>query len=195
MNEPTTPTLRYPRVWLARAQQTIGWAGLGGLALVAAAALVFGLAWAARSAAAVDRLLPPAEITKESAVSDAGADAVQVAAADLAPLRDVPLLLTQMERIAVTNGLGWIAADYRITPATDSQPSSLEARSNFKGPYPKLRSMLKQILHNVPASTLREFSLSRPSSDSLDVEAKLTIAVLLEDDPVTSGRARAKAVR
>ena len=139
--------------------------------------------------------LPLVETSNEIAAKNVAAETASLTRSDLARLGDVPLLLTQMKQIAVVNGLGWTAADYRITPATDTQPSSLEVRSTFKGPYPKLRSMVSQVLRDVPAATLRELNLSRSSSDSADVEAKVVIAVLLQDEPTVSIQTRVKAAQ
>ncbi len=174
------------RVWFWRAQQSVGWAGLGGLAMMIAAVVIFGLTWPTRPEAstASSPAETPAKAPMTPALWDASAMVVALAPPALVDIDDVLRLLAQMEQIAVLNGLGWVAAEYRITPASDTQSSSLEVRSTFKGPYPKLRSMLSQILREVPATTLRELNLSRSSSDLADIEAKVVIAVLLQEEPV-----------
>jgi hypothetical protein len=87
----------------------------------------------------------------------------------------------QIEQAAVSQGLGWRAADYRITLA-GALPSTLEIRCNLKGPYPKVRQLLTQLLSTVPTVTLRDIVFSRPNSDSVDVDAKLVIAVFVEEE-------------
>lgn len=107
----------------------------------------------------------------------------------LSPMSDVPLLLTQVKLIFINNGLGWPAADYRVMPATDALPASLEVSSTVKAPYPQLRSMLSQVLSEVPHAGIRELSFSRPSGDVATIEAKVRIAVMLSDSPLVSQEA------
>jgi hypothetical protein len=176
--------VRNLRVHWARSRQLIGWAGLLGVALIVAALCVAGFAWSAhrvflqsagaRGATALTSAVQP---NKPPAPPQS-----QTVAPDLPRFADVPLLLTQLEQAAISNGIAWRAAEYRITAATASRPASLEVRSSPKGPYPKLRSMLVQLMNDVPAFTIREFSVSRPNSDTADVEAKLLLAVFLRDD-------------
>jgi hypothetical protein len=184
VNAGALPPVQHLRVHWARTHQLIGWAGLLGVALIMAALCLVGFAWSAHrvflqsaDARGVAVLANAVQPTTPAAQAQA-----QPAAPDLPRLADAPLLLTQMEQAALSNGLAWRAADYRLTPATASRPASLEVRSSLKGPYPKLRSMLVQLMANVPAFTIREFSTSRPNSDTVDVEAKLLLAVFLRDD-------------
>ena len=46
--------------------------------------------------------------------------------------------------------------------------------------------MLVELKDEIPAFSLREFSASRPNADIADVEAKLTLAVFLQDDAFES---------
>ena len=78
--------------------------------------------------------------------------------------------------------LVWPAAEYRLVAATAQSPASLEVRCTLKGPYPKLRSTLVELFASVPGFVLREMSMSRPTSGSIDVEAKLGMAVFLLDE-------------
>lgn len=177
------PASRYLQVWFARAEQVIGRAGLCGVALMAAAVVVVCLAWNERSHLRSDATeLNAATVRAPSSPgSSTSAQPAAEPVPELAALNEVPLLLTQIKQIALNNGLGWTAADYRLIAATDIQPPSLEIRSTFKAPYPKLRKMLSQVLQDVPAATLRELNLGRPSSDIAEVDAKLVIAVLLQE--------------
>ena len=188
-------TLHQLQVRFARTRQLIGWAGLGGLALMLTASLVFGLAFMARST--IPTGLPaPAVVDSDIPTTAAGApEAAPRTGPDLARPGDVPKLLRQLERIAVESGLGWAAADYRITPLSSTQTTGLEVRSTFKGPYPKLRSMVANVLGEVPASTLREFSVTRASSEQVDVEARLVFAVLLDGEPASAGELQRPAAR
>jgi hypothetical protein len=176
--------VRNLRVHWARAHQLVGWAGLLGTALIMAALCVAGFAWSAHRAFLLSADARGAAVLASAAqpAKPLAQNQSQPVAPDLPRLADVPLLLTQMEQAALSNGLAWRAADYRLTPATAGRPASLEVRSSLKGPYPKLRSMLVQLMVNVPAFTIREFNASRPNSDTVDVEAKLLLAVFLRDD-------------
>lgn len=181
-----TARVTHPRqratILLARVLQVIGWAGVAGLALIVGAAAVMSLTWGAHRAW-ID--VQTAKSTTAAAVMIAMPATAAAAPAplivDLPQAREIPLLLTQMKQAAVANGLEWRAADYRVTPATPTQPASLEVRCSLKGSYPKLRSMLAQLINSVPAFSIREFSVSRPNADTPVVEAKLVLAVFLQD--------------
>jgi hypothetical protein len=182
------------RVSMARANQLIGWAGIGGVALAAAALSVLALAWSAQHAFLQAKV--PSSAVVLVAASSAASTQTPVALAEtveppsasqeLSRLADVPLLLTQMEQAALTNGLAWRAADYKVVGASSTKPASLEVRCSIKGTYPQLRSMLVQLMNVVPAFTIREFNVSRPNGDSADIEAKLILAVFLQDGPSDS---------
>ena len=167
------------RIAFARLLQTIGWAGLAGIALACIAVVVGHSAWSKRGALIVE---------------DAGARTRQVASLPLTatkvepvPIRlprraDVPLLLTRIERAVVGNGLPWAAGDYRLVPASDRQAAALEVRCAFKAPYPKLRAMLAEVLGSAPAVTFREMSFSRLGIDTPEVDARFAIVMFLSDD-------------
>ena len=176
------------RVWAALVHQLVGWAGFAGMSLVVAAVFIVGAGWSSQRAFLESVVARTG--AAEQAANLAAARAVPVVRATLAapelPRRaDIPLLLTQMQQAARTNGLPWPAADYRIVAATSTQPSSLEVHFTIKGSYPKLRAMLVQLMIDVPAFSIRQFSVSRPNSDTPDVEAKLVLAVFLADDGTT----------
>lgn len=170
----------------ARAQQALGWPGLVGLTLMAIGIGNVGSAWLLRSSTATELSDRPPSAAEGMAVRLNEAQPPQRVSRDLAPSSDIPLLLTQLQRISLGHGLAWAVGDYRVTPATDAQPASLEVRSSFKGTYSQLRHMLTQVLREVPASTLRELSIGRPGVETAEVEAKVVIAVLLRDGTNTS---------
>lgn len=188
----TLDPMRKLRIVVAHVHQIIGWAGFAGLALIAVASAIVWASWMSRTTS----LLPDAAIAEsEAVVAISSALPVPVAkAGPTLPYRsDVPSLLTLIQQAASGNGLGWAAANYRIAPATENEPSTLEVRCNFKGPYPQLRGMLAQLLSTVPALTLRELSMHRPNSDVADVDAKLVLAVFLRDDQPASSTQRREA--
>ena len=176
------------RVWAALVHQLVGWAGFAGMSLVVAAVFIVGPGWSSQRAFLESVVARTG--AAEQAANLAAARAVPVVRAtqvapELPRRADIPLLLTQMQQAARTNGLPWPAADYRIVAATSTQPSSLEVHFTIKGSYPKLRAMLVQLMIDVPAFSIRQFSVSRPNSDTPDVEAKLVLAVFLADDGTT----------
>lgn len=167
------------RIAFARLLQTLGWAGIAGLALACAALVVGHAAWSKRNALIAEsvgaRVRPAATLPSTAT------------AAEPAPIRlphrdDVPLLLARIERAAVGNGLPWVAGDYRLLPASDRQAAALEVRCAFKAPYPKLRAMLAEVLGSAPAVTFREMSFSRAGIDTPEVDARFAIAIFLADD-------------
>jgi Tfp pilus assembly protein PilO len=95
---------------------------------------------------------------------------------------EIPQLLKQMEQAAIQNGLEWRSAEYRIVAATALMPGSLEVHCGITGSYPKLRGMVVQLIRSVPALSIREFSASRSTAESIDVDAKLVLAVFLRDE-------------
>ena len=179
------------RVVLARLHQLIGWAGIAGIGLLIAAAVLLASAWPTQQTF-VQAATTGAVVTRPHANSTALTDTIAPAAPELPPLTEVPLLLTQIQQAVVSNGLDWRAAEYRITPATLIQPARLEVRCSLKGPYPKLRSMLVQLKAGIPAFTIREFSASRANADTPDIEAKLALAVFVQDGALASDTSEAE---
>jgi len=166
------------RVWAARIQQLLGWAGLVGVALLVAAAVWLAAAWHAH------RVPVPDESLTALPVSAVNAQARPVATALELPRRsEVSLLLTQIQQEVVSQGLAWAAADYKLLPATDTAPAVLEVRCSLKGSYPKLRAAMAQLLRSVPGLTVRDLSMGRANIDLAEVDAKLTLGVFLQDEP------------
>jgi hypothetical protein len=174
------------RIGLARLHQLIGWAGIAGVALLAAAAILIALTWSMRQVVAPSHATLDSDVIPRPVAAASASANDRPVVAELPPPSDIPLLLTQMKQAAVTNGLDWRAAEYRVTPVTPTQPASLEVRCSLKGPYPKLRSLLVQLQASIPAFAIREFSASRPNADTPDIEAKLTLAVFLQDGAAAS---------
>jgi hypothetical protein len=186
------------RVWTARVHQLVGWAGMAGVALALVAACLAGAGWSNHRSSldsAASRMAVM-ELTADPATVRIASTAERVPTSrELARRADIPLLLTQMQQAARSNGLLWPAADYRIVAATPTQPSSLEVHFAIKGSYPKLRAMLVQLMSDVPAFAIRQFSLSRPNSDTSDVEAKLVLAVFLTDEGASGDSAQPKVAQ
>ena len=172
--------LRYARVQFARLHQGVGWGGVVGITLLGVAGVAIALAWLAQQAY-VQASAARSVVALQSTPLRAGTEASPPATPDLPSASEIPLLLTQMKQAAVSNGLDWRAAEYRVTASISARPASLEVRCSLKGPYPKLRGMLVQLMSAIPSFTIREFSASRPSADVAEIEAKLVLAVFLQD--------------
>lgn len=168
---------------VARLHSSIGTVGVVGLLLLAAALIVSWGAW--RDQQALARASATVETVPASAVAAVPASAPVVSAvAEIEAVRmpataEVPRVLARIEKSAVTQGLGWPQADYRVNEATSQAPASLEVRCTLKGPYPAVRRFVASLLLDNPTLTLREFSVTRASSTASNVDAKLGIVVWL----------------
>ncbi|MEP7296802.1 MAG: hypothetical protein ABI702_11485 [Burkholderiales bacterium] len=171
----------------ARLYQLVGWPGLAGLALSIAAVVLWATAWTSHSAFIREHGANSPVVGASVATSPASkASLSSPVFTEFSPPSDMALLLTQMKQSALDHGLEWRAAEYRVTAASPTQPASLEVRCTFKGSYPKLRGMLSQLKGTIPAFSIREFSLTRPNADTVDVEAKVALAVFLQDGALPS---------
>ena len=126
---------------------------LTGLALMLAAAGIVASAWndhrfaidsSARMASS------PSDVLDVMAPASASLTTAAAAVGRLPSMSDVPTLLTAIEATAVDNHLGWVAADYRLKPASEREPASLEIRTHFVGTYPQIRRMVAQVLERIP---------------------------------------------
>ena len=165
------------RVLAARTLQFVGWTGVAGVALMLAASAIVAVAWTQRPARTDVVIAAPAKPV-QALPGDGAANLPPLQYSDMS---EVPLLVTQIAQAANANGLSWPAAEYRILAATQEKPSSLEVRCVLRGSYPRVRSMLGQLISGVAGFSLRELSMSRPSSEVAEVEAKLVMAVFLRD--------------
>lgn len=169
------------RLMAARVLHPIGWAGCAGLLLLLSAP-----AWLALQARPVPAAAPAVTRVEGARVAPPALAASQTVAAMAAPLPaadELPLLLTQVQQLVVTQGLEWQSVDYKLLPASDETPAAMEVRCTLKGPYPKLRLVVSRWLTTVPGLALRELSFTRPSSEAPEVEAKLTLVLFMQSSP------------
>ena len=169
------------RILVARAHDLWGWAGWLGIASLAAALFIAGSVRMQRSQSPAMGPKPearaPALLPKASSLQRPG----------LPALSELSTLLQRLEQTAVASGVGWPAAEYRLVAATETEPASLEVHCRLKAPYPKLRAMVTAAMTSTPGLTLRDLSLSRSSSTTSDVDAKLVLAILFMDaSPIPS---------
>lgn len=194
----TGTTMRSLEIGFVRTPRRVGWASLAGMALMLAAASIVASAWndhrfAVASAAGMTSS-PSAALALRTPAS-ASLAATASAVDRLPPMSDLPTLLTAIEATAVDNHLGWAAADYRLKPASEREPASLEIRTRFAGTYPQIRRMVAQVLERIPAVTFRQLSFARTSSEAAEVEAKVVIAILLADGPAGADKPANSAQR
>ncbi len=163
------------RVAMLRVHQTIGLQGMIGVVLCAAAVawiLLIG-AWTEVVAVRPEQIDQPAE--REPVAVVAASDPALI----LSLSEEQALLLTQVQQIVLHEGLSWDAANYKVLPAGDGVPIGLQVRCELKGPYPKLRSVLRQWLSNVPGLTLGDLSMSRKTGDLAEIEAKMVLVIFM----------------
>lgn len=179
------------RVLAARMLQLVGWAGAAGIALMLVASAIVAFAWAQRSAR-IESVTAAAPHSVQAVPQDQGLERPPLALSDKS---EVPLLVTQIAQTANANGLTWPAAEYRIVAATQEKPASLEIRCVLRGSYPKVRSMLAELINGVAGFSVRELSMSRASSEVAQVEAKLVMAVFIRDEASAETRRQQEAKR
>lgn len=163
---------------IALATQIYGRTGWLGLALCVLAMLWFANAWRSHQA---DISAPAVEPVLDAPMTPQG-PVVQPERMTLARQDEQSLVLTQIQQVAVSQGLGWTAADYKLVPASEASPMALEVRCTLKGDYPRLRATLAQWLQRVPGLAIRDLAMNRPSSEVADVEAKLHIVIFMSSD-------------
>lgn len=165
---------------LARGAERFGVSGWIGLVLCAVAAAWFAQVWMqhqqpVRQDVVSNDLAEP--LTVVPVPRESNSTAMTMARQD-----EQALLLTQIQQVAVSHGLAWTAADYKLIPAGESTPVMLEVRCTLKGAYPRLRAALAQWLRQVPGLAIRDLALTRPSSEVAEVEAKLQLVVFLRSE-------------
>ena len=160
---------------LLRLHRHIGWSGVTGLTVLAAA-LIFGLAMVMR----------PIEVAPDSTPSMAAAVVAKASPADatrltLPAVSDAPLVLNRIRHSAEAHGLGWPRAEYRQQSATDEMPASVEVHCTLKGSYPQIRAFLADVLLDSPSTAVRSFNVTRAASESAEVEAKLVFTTYFRE--------------
>lgn len=172
------------RVLAARAHQGVGWAGLAGIGL-----MLMALAWTVLARLSHSLPLPaeyPTLVQPGSRIETSHAPANDPIR--LSQRSELTSILGQIHQVAVSHGLGWPAADYRINAANDTTPANLEVRCRLKGDYLKLRGAMAEMLRSVPGLAIRELTMNRPTIDVIEVDAKLTLVVFLKDEAIVVER-------
>lgn len=167
------------KIALWRVHQGWGMPGWAGLLLWTFACVTMAEAWRdVEKFEAVDRATPVALPLARPTPTETGSSTRM----QLPSVSEVPMLLSRLERTAIEKSLGWPRADYRLHAATEASPASLEVRCTFDAPYLQVRRFVTALLSDNPALTLRDFSVSRPSAEAGNVQAKLTLVIFLAGD-------------
>ena len=170
------------KIALWRVHQGWGMPGWAGIALWVLACVTWAQAWRdVERFEAANRATPAAP----PAVRPTPAEVGRSTRMPLPSVSEVPMLLSRLERAAVEQSLGWPRADYRLHAATEAAPASLEVKCTFDAPYVQVRRFVTALLRDNPALTLRDFSVSRPSAEAPNVQAKLSLVIFLAGDVMT----------
>lgn len=103
---------------------------------------------------------------------------------------DVGRALGSIQTLLTAHGVHVQSADYRVQRPPAGQPASLVIQLSAKASYLKIRGALKQALETTPGLSLQQMTLSRQSSDSGDLEAKIGLAFQLAPESASSGVVR-----
>jgi hypothetical protein len=168
----------------ARLVRAIGGWGVGGLLLLSMAAVIALLEWRQ------PRLEAPPPNRRAAPLAQAQAPAASTLRLSLPAREDTALLLTQVQQIAVAQGMVWAAAEYKALPSGEGVAAGIEVRCTLKTPYPRLRQALAQWLRDVPGLAIRDVTINRRTVDAGEVEAKLVIVIFMRDVMATSNGGR-----
>lgn len=189
--KPTAADWRVRGHWvLAAVVDTIGWPGIVGVLLLLGAAAEFAQDWARERA--VPGVVAAAVPRRGGHVEPGGAASAPAVPATLV-LAEAPAVQRELSVRAARLGLAWPTGDYRLVPPSDDRPPSFEIHCTLKGQYPSIRHFIAETLTTPPAPALREYSLSRQSSNTLDVEAHLVFAYFMPS--LTDGGTAAPAAQ
>jgi hypothetical protein len=173
--------------WLARlrsAAQRLSAAGVVGIAL-----LVFAVAFALSAVRPlrdeVARLEEEAAVLQRDLASGAltGAERPGVAGqlatfyAFFPAPETSPDWLGRIHAIAVRQGVELAAGEYRIERAPGTRLARYQMTLPVQGSYAQIRRFVGEVLEQVPAAALEEFTLRRDSVESPRVDARLRITL------------------
>lgn len=172
-----------------RCQQQVGVPGIAGSVLLVAAVLLCWLAHDTRRAAAAIDL--PARLAPASV---AVVQQAQTPEPGLPLATQAPDVLLSLQQLAQKNDLTWPEADYRFWPITADALATMEVQTTFKGPYPKVKTLLTEVLKAHPAMGIREMSMERPSADMAGIDVKVRWVLFLRDgwQPLSANKAEAR---
>lgn len=169
---------------LRREADRLGVAGVAGIALLAFAG-VFALSALIPLRAEIVRLEAEAADLRRQLKSAPRVDAAPAPAADqLATFygffptpESAPDWLGRIHSIALRHGVELLAGEYRIERAPAPRLARYQITLPVQGAYGQVRWFVGEVLEQVPAAVLEEFTLRRDSVESPRVEARVRFAL------------------
>ncbi|HEX8990023.1 MAG TPA: hypothetical protein VF816_18835 [Rhodocyclaceae bacterium] len=175
-------------VWEAhRLLRTVGWHGAAALALIVAAAVIYG------------RYVAPLRDEVASVQGDADVLRAKVASrrAEMKSSDPVSQLsefydffpggdamantLESLQTIAAAENLALEQGEYRLAKESSGRLFRYDIVLPVKGPYPKLRRFIAQALRDNPSLALDSVSFSRQAALSATVDAQVRMILYLKD--------------
>lgn len=171
---------------LRREADRLGAAGVVGIALLAFAGM-FALSALVPLRGEVARLEAEAADLRRQLKSAPRSDAAPAPVADQlatfyaffpAP-ESAPDWLGRIHSIGLRHGVELVAGEYRIERAPAPRLARYQITLPVQGPYGQVRRFVGEVLEQVPAAVLEEFTLRRDSVESAQVEARVRFALYL----------------
>jgi hypothetical protein len=85
--------------------------------------------------------------------------------------------------MAGRHGLNLEQADYQYRTGSDDELAAYEMSFSLKGPYPKVRDFLLEVLRLNPGAVIDSVSFRRESASSFGVEARLRLTFFVRSKP------------
>jgi FAD/FMN-containing dehydrogenase len=172
--------------FLARGLGPVGWIGVAGLLVAAAALLVVVPALAranARQAIEVEALQQRWDQRHDPASASATRDPAATLAAALPPASDVADFVAAVQRRADDAAVQVDRTEYRVQPVLGHAAARYRLRFPAHADYPHLRTWLEALLHDYPSLTLDEISLRRAVDGGEELEANIALSFLVRERP------------
>lgn len=170
----------YLRQWARR----LGWTGLAGLALLAAAGLLHVFAIApAYDAIAVQQARLDELRRSAQARSAAPAVAVNNPLMSLPPAGIASQQIGELEKLARAHDLELPRGQYSVAPVTNASLARWQLVLPVEGPYPALHAFLAAALERMPNLALDELKLKRERIETTQLQAELRLSLYLESAP------------
>jgi hypothetical protein len=174
---------------LRREAERLGVAGVAGIALLAFAAM-FALSALLPLRAEIARLEAEAAALgrRVEAASAAGAgrpgtsDQLATFYGFFPPADSSPEWLGRIHAVAARHGVELDAGEYRLERAPAARLARYQVLLPVRGGYAQLRGFVSEVLEQVPAASLEEFTLRRDAVDSAGIEARVRFALYLVDE-------------
>lgn len=181
----------YGQWWLRREASRLGWRGIAGLVLLAAAiGLCASMLWPAQREAGELR----AEVAKlrkslrSGAVGGAGAPPSKLTQLEtfyafFPDVATLPDWLGEVHLAAARHGLALDTGQYQLQRTPGARLARYEMDLPLRGTYPQLRAFLADVLTKIPAASIEEVLVRRDSVANREMEARVRLAIHLGGTP------------